>query len=162
VRGDDKRMAAQFDPLMKKVHVIYVDENRVLRHRTLSKPYRLDNWTPPLSEEGEVVEDAPVFCGVLSIDISTKPARLFAVYGKTRFKGRDPRSEMGQLYLKAYDGIRWGQPLLLSKPDAKRDWYPTISNVADSYIGVMYVKGNQSPLEIVFTVGGLNQITFSR
>jgi hypothetical protein len=108
------------------------------------------------------VEDAPVFCGVLSVDISTEPARLFAVYGKIRFKGKDERSEMGQLYLKAYDGIRWSQPLLLSEPDAKHDWYPTISNVADSYIGVMYVKGNQSPLEIIFTAVDVNMITFSR
>ena len=67
---------------------------------------------------------------------------------------------MGQLYLKAFDGIRWSQPLLLSEPDAKYDWYPTISDVSDSYIGVMYVRGNQIPLEIVFTTVHVNRVTY--
>jgi len=52
VAGDDRRLSLEFDPLQKRLHLIYVDARNKLRYRSLDAPYSPENWNPPLAYHG--------------------------------------------------------------------------------------------------------------
>jgi len=86
-----------FDPGSKRLHLVYLDPNGDLRHRSLFPPYRPNNWIPKL---GGGSKGYPVAKGVddfaLSIDKSKNPARLIVVYIRK-----------GEVLRRDYDGVVW-------------------------------------------------------
>jgi len=97
-----KRACAVFDPGSRRLHVVYTDEIGDARHRALTAPYGLKNWSPPLDNQGNLVaEKAGANKGdddlSLSANLSKNPAPLALVH-----RGLDLR-----LHLRYYDGEKW-------------------------------------------------------
>ncbi|MFQ6048076.1 MAG: hypothetical protein ACE5K7_01775, partial [Phycisphaerae bacterium] len=137
VRGSDKRMCAAWEPAGRKLHVAYVDHQGRLFYRTCRSPYGPQNWSPAV----QVVPDR-TFCAVLSLDRSKRPAHVYICYGKTLYLDRrDQRHETGQLYLIRSDGRSWSQPLLVSEPGTRFNWYPNMNEHVGRNIGILYLKG---------------------
>jgi len=86
-----------FDPGSKRLHLVYLDRNGDLRHRSLFPPYRPNNWIPKLgggSKGYPVAKSVDDFA--LSIDKSENPARLIVVYIRK-----------GEVLRRDYDGVSW-------------------------------------------------------
>ena len=102
VAGDDRRLALEFDPTVKRLHLIYVDAASVLRYRRLDSPYARADWRPALSEPGRELA-AGVFTCALSVDSSRTPYGLVITYGLEKHGGRDKRERTGELYARRFD-----------------------------------------------------------
>ena len=89
VPGDDRRLAVEFDPTEKRLHLIYVDAGNRLRYRHLDSPYGQSDWQPGLSLPGLEIA-AQVFTAALSVDSSSKPYGLVITYGKEKILGPGP------------------------------------------------------------------------
>jgi hypothetical protein len=161
VVGDDRRISAEWDPLTKRIHLLYVDRYGDLRHRILNHPYRASDWKPTLNRPGTLVESGPVFAAVLSIDIREMPAPIYAVYGAERYVGSDPRTRSGEIYIKEYNGMNWcNNSYLISEVGEIYNWYPNVNKyvTADDKIGVLFSKGLSAPLEAMFSVVTVNNL----
>jgi len=136
VRGTDKRMSAVWDPQAKVIHLSYVDHDSQIWYRTCKSPYRSEDWSEPIK-----LKPFKVFTNVMSLDTSKTPAHLYLVYGKTMFEHPDPRWQSGELYLTKFDGKTWSEPVLISEPGTKYNWYPNMNEDISKGIGVLYLKG---------------------
>jgi hypothetical protein len=144
VLGDDRRMSAVFDAKSGLLHLIYIDEGGVFRHRQLYPPYQEESWQPPLSQPGREIYPAPVHCAVASLDPHVSPSRVYVVFGRELRVGHDPRHRTGELRLAVFDGSNWrieDQPV--SEPGATDCWYPNVSAKVNpaGELGVLYLKG---------------------
>lgn len=162
VAGDDKRMSMVFEPTSDsqqgKIHLVYIDNNNHLRYRKLSFPYGENNWEPSFDRPGElIVKDAgghPIetYTCILAIDRSSQPAKLYLLYGKIKYRGRDPRLITGELRLIRYLNGSWSRKsLLMSEEDTKYNWYPNMIESGEKKIGVLYMKGIEKPYRIMFS-----------
>jgi hypothetical protein len=152
VAGDDRRFSAEFDPTARKMHLVYVDAENNLRYRTLSSPYAAEDWEPPLTEPGKLLEEE-VFTCVLSVDTSTSPYGLKVLYGKLRYVGEDPRVRTGELYIRDFNGDCWtGRPVLVSESRTVHNWYPNVNRDVSEGVCVLYTKGLKIPLSIMVSV----------
>ena len=140
VAGDDRRLAVEFDPTRKRLHMIYIDRNNRLRYRYLDSPYRAEDWQPSLSRPGlEIIAD--VFTCALSIDTAQTPYGLMITYGLQKHFGRDKRERTGVLYARRFDGKQWkGIAILLSQPDTIHNWYPSVNRDIRNGLCVMYSR----------------------
>jgi len=77
----------------------------------------------------------------MSLDTSKTQSYLYLLYGKTQFEHRDPRWQSGELYIVKFDGESWSEPVLVSEPGTKYNWYPNMNEDVSKGIGVMYLKG---------------------
>jgi len=136
VRGTDKRMSAVWDPKAKVIHLAYVDHDNRLWYRTCKSPYRPEDWSKPVR-----LKPFKVFTCVLSIDTTKSPAHIWLLYGKTLFEHPDPRWQTGELYITGLDGKSWSEPVLVSEPGTRYNWYPNMNEDASEGIGVLYLKG---------------------
>ena len=160
VRGTDKRMSAVWDPKAKGIHLSYVDHNSQLWMRTCRSPYRPQDWSEPIK-----LKPFEVFTHVMSLDTTRTPSHLWLLYGKTLFEHPDPRWQSGELYLMEYDGITWGESVLVSEPGTKYNWYPNMNEEVSKGIGVLYLKGmpesqaavEQTDYDIMFASTGTPQ-----
>ena len=86
-----------FDAGSKRLHLVYLDPDGDLRHRSLFPPYRPNNWIPKLGggSRGYLVARR-VDDFALSIDRSKNPAQLIAVYIRK-----------GEVLRRDYDGVSW-------------------------------------------------------
>ena len=162
VAGDDRRLALEFDPAQKRLHLIYVDARNTLRYRSLVSPYRRGDWYPALSGPGlKLVEGA--FTCALSVDSSRVPGGLVITYGLERHVGRDKRQRTGQLYARRFGGGKWqGRAVLLSQPGAVHNWYPSVNRDVRDGLCVMYShsvdpKRLSVPLAIMVSVHPLRE-----
>ncbi len=138
VAGDDRRLAVEFDPSQKRLHLIYVDAGNRLRYRHLDSPYRQSDWQPPLSELGTEIA-SEVFTAALSVDSSTKPYDLVITYGKQKHLGQDQRRRTGELYARRFDGQAWQEdPVLISQPGTIHNWYPNVNQDAKDGLCVLF------------------------
>jgi len=160
VRGTDKRMSAVWDSNAKVIHLSFVDHDSQLWYRTCKSPYRPEDWSEPIK-----LKPFKVFTNVMSLDTSKTPTHLWLLYGKTVFEHRDPRWQSGELYLTTFDGEFWGEPILVSEPGTKYNWYPNMNEDVSKGIGVLYLKGmpkNQAAIkhtdfDIMFSSTGVLQ-----
>ncbi|MCP5112873.1 MAG: hypothetical protein GY953_18765, partial [bacterium] len=90
VAGDDRRLAVDFDPTERRLHLIHVDASSTLRYRSLDAPYRPEDWQPPLSSKGLNLGEG-IFTAALSVDTSITPYDLVVTYGLQRHAGSDAR-----------------------------------------------------------------------
>ena len=140
VAGDDRRVAVQFDPTYKRLHLIYVDADNRLRYRHLDSPYRPSDWQPALSGPGAELLSG-VFTAALSVDSSSKPYDLLVTYGVQKYLGEDLRRRTGELYARRFDGQKWqGDPVLLSQPGTIHNWYPNVNKDAKNGLCVLYSR----------------------
>jgi len=122
VAGDDRRLAVEFDPTQKRLHLIYVDAGNRLRYRHLDSPYGRSDWQPALSQAGLELASG-VFTCALSVDSLSMPYRLVITYGQEKHVGKDKRQRTGELYARRFDGEKWrGEPILLSQPGTIHNW----------------------------------------
>lgn len=140
VAGDDRRMAVEFDPTQKKLHLIYVDADNRLRYRYLNSPYGQSDWSPALSEVGlEIAEN--VFTAALSVDTSTAPYGLVVTYGIEKYLGQDKRRRSGELFIRRFGGEKWlSRPLLVSQPGTIHNWYPNVNHDASKGSCVLFSR----------------------
>jgi hypothetical protein len=157
VAGDDRRLALQFDPGRRRLHLVYVDAGSTLRYRSLSFPYRPSDWRPVLSEPGsELVSH--VFTCALSVDTSRDPLEVVVTYGLEKHVGRDKRRRTGELYARRFDGERWqSEPLLVSEPGTIHNWYPNVNPDAGKGSCVLYSRSTDpshlaTPLAVMVSV----------
>ncbi|MDY6853870.1 MAG: hypothetical protein SWO11_04045 [Thermodesulfobacteriota bacterium] len=135
ISGSDKRLCALFDPDMKRIHFVYIDDNSNLFHRTLSTPYDSSDWSAPVFIESNV------FTCSMGIDTSSTPSRIALVYGK-QLATDGGRFHTGELYLKWFDGKSWdSNSLLVSESGTFYNWYPNMIRDVSGDIGIMYLKG---------------------
>lgn len=159
VAGDDRRLAIEFDPTSRRLHLIYVDAANTLRYRCLRPPYRPQGWQTGLSQAGQKLA-AGVFTCALSVDSSQSPYGLVITYGLEKHAGRDERERIGELYARRFDGNRWqGEPMLVSQPGTIHNWYPNVNRDARHGLCVMYSRSVdktrlQKPLAIMVSVRG--------
>jgi len=140
VAGDDRRLALEFEPTQRRLHLIYVDGKGALRHRSLDAPYRVEDWQPALSELGLELATG-VFTCALSVDSSTTPYGLVITYGLEKRVGSDARERTGELYARRLDGTQWqGEPVLMSQPRTVYNWYPNVNQDARDGLCVMYSR----------------------
>jgi len=152
VAGDDRRFSAEFDPTTGKMHLVYVDADNNLRYRNLSAPYTAEDWEPPLTEPGKLLEEE-VFTCILSVDASKVPYGLKVLYGKLKYTGEDPRVRTGELYIRDFNGDCWtGKPTLVSEQGAVNNWYPNMNRDVSKGVCVLYTKGLRMPLSIMVSV----------
>lgn len=140
VAGDDRRLAVEFDPFLKRLHLIYVDTGNRLRYRHLDSPYRPSDWRPALSKVGtELASD--VFSAALSVDSSAEPHGLVITYGKEKYLGKDKRRRTGELYARRFDGQKWqGDPVFASQPGTIHNWYPNVNRDAKYGLCILYSR----------------------
>jgi hypothetical protein len=140
IAGDDRRLAIEFDPTYKRLHLIYVDSNNKLRYRSLDSPYRAEDWQPSLLQPGlEIATD--VFTCALSVDTAQTPYGLMITYGHQKHVGRDKRERTGALYARRFDGKQWmGKGILLSQPTTIHNWYPSVNRDISHGLCVMYSR----------------------
>lgn len=136
VRGTDKRMSAVWDQKARVIHLSYVDHDSQLWYRTCPSPYRPQDWTAPVK-----LKPFKVFTNVMSLDATAAPAQVWLIYGKTLYEHPDPRWQSGELYATCFDGKSWSEPVLVSEPGTKFNWYPNVNEDASQGIGVLYLKG---------------------
>ncbi|MBL7044284.1 MAG: exo-alpha-sialidase [Pirellulaceae bacterium] len=159
VAGDDRRLAIEFDPNNRRLHLIYVDAANVLRYRCLRSPYRPQDWQPSLSRAGQDLA-AGVFTCALSVDSSQSPYGMVITYGLEKHAGRDKRERTGELYARHFDGNTWqGEPMLVSQPHTIQNWYPNVNRDARHGLCVMYSRSVDKirlgkPLAIMVSVWG--------
>jgi len=150
IAGSDKRLSAIFDPNTDTIHLVYIDDNDNLYHKTLKTPYNSDDWT----SSQLIVNNA--FCCILGIDTTVSPSRIALVYGDQLVTDpSDGRNCTGALYLKWFDGRSWEiENLLISEPGETYNWYPNMIRDVSGDIGVMYQKGDwtKSSQEIMFSL----------
>ena len=140
VAGDDRRLALEFDPTSKRLHLIYVDAGSVLRYRRLDAPYAKTDWRPALSEPGRELA-AGVFTCALSVDSSRTPYGLVITYGLEKHRGKDKRVRTGELYARRFDGKAWqGEPVLVSQPGTIHNWYPNVNQDVRDGLCVLYSR----------------------
>lgn len=140
VAGDDRRLAIEFDPTSRRLHLVYVDAANTLRYRCLRSPYRPQDWQPGLSQAGQKLATG-VFTCALSVDSSLSPYELVITYGLEKHAGRDKRERTGELYARRFDGNRWqGEPMLVSQPGTIHNWYPNVNRDARHGLCVMYSR----------------------
>ena len=157
VAGDDRRLAVEFDPTENRLHLTYVDRENKLRYRHLDSPYRLSDWTPPLSSPGSELESG-VFTCALSVDSSKAPHELVITYGRERHVGKDNRQRTGELHVRRFDGTSWlGEPLRISQPDTIFNWYPNVSQNVRDGLCVLYSRSMDerrlgTPLAVMVSV----------
>ena len=129
----------------KVIHLSYVDHDSRLWYRTCKSPYRAGDWTAPVK-----LKAFKVFTNVMSLDTSQTPARVYLLYGKTEFEHPDRRWQSGSLFLSKFDGKSWSDPVIVSEPGTKHNWYPNMNEDASRGVGVLYLKGlpkNQSAVK---------------
>lgn len=169
VAGDDKRMSMVFEPGSDNsngwIHLVYIDDKNHVRYRVLSAPYGVQEWNPPLDQPGDlVVKDSkgrPIeaFSCVLSIDRSKQPAWLYLLYGKTKYRGKDPRVIRGELRLTRKVEETWSsRSLLMSENGTKHNWYPNVNENADKKIGILYTKMHKDQRKIMFSLADKKDI----
>ena len=95
--GDDRRLAMEFDPIVGRLHLVYVDADSRLRYRCLNKPYGEEDWRPALEEPSGLLAEE-VFTCALSVDSSAQPYELVVTYGLQKHVGKDKRQRTGELY----------------------------------------------------------------
>jgi len=140
VAGDDRRLSLEFDPARKRLHLVYVDVQGVLRHRHLDSPYRAEHWRPALASPGRELARG-VFTAAVSIDTSRTPCELIITYGIERYLGRDRRRRMGELVARRFDGQHWrGAPVLVSQPETLHNWYPNVNQDTGTGLCVLYSR----------------------
>ena len=140
VAGDDRRLAVEFDPTQKRLHLIYVNANNRLRYRQLESPYRLEDWKPALSKPGADIAEE-VFTAALSVDSSSTPYGLVITYGIEKYLGKDKRRRTGELYARRFDGRYWQtDPVLISEPKTIYNWYPNVNQDASHGLCVLYSR----------------------
>ena len=140
VAGDDRRLAVDFDPTLKRLHLIYVDRNNSLRYRCLDSPYRNEDWHPSLSQPDMEIATG-VFTCALSVDTSQMPYGLMITYGHQKHVGRDKRERTGELYARRFNGEHWkAAPVLLSRPRTIHNWYPSVNRDIRNGLCVMYSR----------------------
>ena len=154
--GTDRRMCAAFDAEAKVIHLAYVDAAGGLWYRRATSPYGAKGWSEPVR-----LQPFKTFTTVLSLDTSQDPAHVYILFGKTLFENRgDLRSTYGELHLQRFDGRTWSDPVLVSEPGTKENWYPNMNVDVRHGIGILYLRGggrNQSgkpPLDIMFSSTG--------
>jgi len=157
VAGDDRRLAVEFDPTCKRLHLIYVDRNDTLRYRSVASPYKTEDWSPSLSQPGlEIATE--VFTCALSVNTAQTRYDLMITYGQQKHVGRDKRERTGALYARRFDGKQWkGMPILLSQPGTIHNWYPSVNQDVSNGLCVMYSRSaNQTrlgkPLAVMVSV----------
>ena len=148
-------MCAVFDRTSKVIHLAHVTSIGRLFYRSARPPYGAKDWSEPVQLQ------AKTFTVVLSLDTSHTPAHVYAVFGRTRYQGRDRRNTYGELQLQRFDGKAWTKPVLVSEPDTKDNWYPNMNADVRHGIGILYLKGsgrtrpgNKPPLDIMFATTG--------
>ncbi len=157
VAGDDRRLALQFDPTRKRLHLVYVDAANRLRCRLLDWPYRPADWQPDLSRPGLELASG-VFTCALSVDSSSKPYGVVITYGLERHVGTDKRRRTGELYARRFDGKGWqGEPMLVSQPGTIHNWYPNVSQDIANGLCVLYSRSMErshisSPLAVMVSI----------
>jgi len=140
VAGDDRRLALEFDPTQKRLHLIYVDATNHLRYRALDSPYRPQDWRPALSRPGRVLAEG-VFTCALSVDTAQRPYGLVITYGLEKQRGKDKRQRLGELYARRFDGNQWqGEAVLVSQPASTYNWYPSVNQDVRAGLCVMYSR----------------------
>jgi len=140
VAGDDRRLALEFDPAQKRLHLLYVDGQSRLRYRCLHSPYGRDDWQPRLTEPGAELATG-IFTCALSVDKSTTPYDLLVTFGRQRHVGADRRQRTGELYVRRFDGREWrGEPILVSQPGTRHNWYPNVNQDATDGLCVLYSR----------------------
>lgn len=160
VAGDDRRLAVEFDPTERRLHLVYVDAGNRLRYRFLDAPYRSAGWKPALSRPGAELATG-VFTCALSVDSSTRPWGLAITYGLEKHLGRDKRQRTGELYVRRFDGKKWqGEPLLVSQPGTIYNWYPNVNRDVGHGLCVLYSRSMDEshlgvPLAVMVGVGRL-------
>jgi hypothetical protein len=160
VAGDDRRLAVDFDPTQKRLHLLYVDAENRLRYRFLDPPYQPADWQPPLSQPGAELATG-VFTCALSVDSSTTPYGLAVTYGIEKHLGRDKRQRTGELCARRFDGKNWqGEPLLVTQPGTIYNWYPNVNRDVRDGLCVLYSRSLDEshlgvPLAVMVSVGRL-------
>jgi len=140
VAGDDRRLALEFDPTARRLHLIYVDADNTLRYRSCDSPYRPGDYQPPLAEPGLELE-ANVFTSALSVDSRTHPYGLVITYGLEKHCGSDQRERTGELYARRFAAGQWqSQPWLISAPGTIYNWYPNVNQDARGGLCVLYSR----------------------
>jgi len=161
VAGDDRRLSLEFDLTQKRLHLIYVDANNILRYRYLNSPYRSEDWQPALSNPGLELATG-VFTCALSVDASQTPYGLVITYGLEKHLGRDKRERTGELYARRFDGKEWqGKAILVSQPGTIHNWYPNVNQDVSDGLCVMYSRSVNkaylgAPLAVMVSVCLLN------
>lgn len=153
--GTDRRMCAVFDPSAEVIHLAYVSSVGRLFYRRARPPYGPEDFSEPVELQRRT------FTVVLSLDTSRTPAHVYCLFGRTRYQGRDRRNTYGELHLQRFDGKVWSDPVLVSEPDTKDNWYPNMNEDVRSGIGVVYLRGSgrtregqKPPLDIMFVSTG--------
>lgn len=163
INGSDKRLAAMLDPGTGIVHLAYIEDSGThwkneLRYRTLSPPYRADDWSSPTTIATNV------FTVTLGMDTSSVPARIAAVYGDQLHEGGEvvppwgSRWHTGRLYLKWFDGTDWESGRqLISKQNNEYAWFPSIQEEVSGVFGVLYMTGGfkdfrNTPKQLMFAL----------
>ncbi|MHC4717863.1 MAG: hypothetical protein ACYS5V_12895 [Planctomycetota bacterium] len=161
--GTDRRMCAVYDRSSRRIHLAWVNALGRLLYRTAGPPYGPRDWSAPVELHRKT------FCAVLSLDTSHAPAHVYLLFGRTRYQGRDRRNTYGELHLQRFDGKRWSEPVLVSEPGTKDNWYPNMNEDVRHGIGVVYLrgsrrtrKGDPPPLDILFATTGPPRPTPSR
>ena len=157
VAGDDRRLALDFDPTSRRLHLVYVDRESVLRYRSLDAPYGAGDWEPPLERPGRQLATG-IFTCALSIDSSREPYDLVITYGIEKHRGEDERVRTGEIYARRFDGGSWeGEAVLVSQPGTIHNWYPNVNRDAKDGLCVMYSRSTDAdhlgtPLAIMASV----------
>lgn len=157
VAGDDRRLALEFDPTRKRLHVVYVDAKNTLRYRCLDAPYRSEDWKPRLSSAGQELATG-VFTCALSVDTAQTPYGLAITYGLERHVGEDKRVRTGALVARRFDGVQWlGEAQRISQPGTRYNWYPNVNRDIRDGLCVMYSRSTDEsnlgqPLAIMVSV----------
>lgn len=161
VAGDDRRLSLEFDPFLKRLHLIYVDAESILRYRYLDAPYQHDNWQPGLSVDGlELATN--IFTCALSMDKTRTPYGLVVTYGLEKHAGKDKRERTGELYTRRFDGQTWqGEEILMSQAGSIYYWYPNVNQDYSDGLCMMYSRSvNKSdlgkPLAVMVSIYPLN------
>jgi hypothetical protein len=63
------------------------------------------------------------------------------VYVGQEFEHPDPRWQSGALFLMKFDGKSWSDPVIVSEPGTKHNWYPNMNEDTSQGVGVLYLKG---------------------
>ncbi|MCP4257727.1 MAG: hypothetical protein GY774_09410 [Planctomycetes bacterium] len=157
INGSDKRFCAMLDPVTGTVHLTYIEDSGTLwknelRHRTLSPPYGVSDWSSPAT----IAEN--VFTTTMGMDTSSKPARIAVICGDQKYTPGGQwggRLHTGELYMKWFDGKSWQSGRqLISEPGDERAWYPSISQDVSGTFGVLYTRGqpNGKNFELRFSL----------
>jgi hypothetical protein len=140
VAGDGRRLAVEFDPTQKRLHLIYVDVGNRLRYHHLDSPYRPSDWQPAIPKPGLEVATG-VFTAALSVDSSSNPYGLVITYGVEKHLGKDIRRRTGELYTRRFNGLEWqSDPVLVSQRGTIHNSYPNVNQDANDGLCVLYLS----------------------